>query len=225
MLRVTFCVTYWKISQHLGRVKLLMLLSKWSSKARICHVPPFLHPLPGSALPSGRTLARHRRLRPPQHTPFGTPDFTIWGDDTYIKQFTELLVRDKSPALNATQLSSLTFTEMCWFSSESLYSVTECQTSTVSKQWQSIREIFKYMETSDIGRRAQLNGRDLESCIGTALFLLSGTLQTWSFLFTNMPALKTTKRNGIWSNHLRGSEASQVCMKLIYAKKKKRKKK
>ena len=60
-------------------------------------------------------------LSPPQHTPLGILDFTSWGDDTYVKQFTELLIRDESPALNVTQFFSLTFTEMCLFISESLY--------------------------------------------------------------------------------------------------------
>ena len=74
------------------------------------------------------------------------------------------------------------------------------------------------------GRKSQLNGRVLESYIPTAHFLLFGALQTWSFLLTNMPALKTSMRNGIWFNPVVGSETSQVCMELTHKERKKERK-
>lgn len=91
------------------------------SNAHVCCVPVLLHPLPDTALPSRRTLAAHRWTFSTSGHSLGILDFTSWGDDTYVKQFTELLVRDESPALNVTQFFSLTFTEMCLFISESLY--------------------------------------------------------------------------------------------------------
>ena len=120
------------------------------SNAYVCCVPVFLHPLPDSSLPSGRTLAAHRWTFSTQHTPLGILDFTSWGDDTYVKQFTELLARDESPALNVTQFFSLIFTEMCLFISESLYILlqsakqAQCQNSGIaSKKSLSIQGIHK----------------------------------------------------------------------------------
>lgn len=54
----------------------------------------------------------------------------------------------------------------------------ECKTSTVSKQWQDIKEIYKQMETFHTGRREHLNGRVGEVCtLNVAILQLSGALQ------------------------------------------------